>query len=453
MSDRFTQYFHSLKDKKIAVLGLGVSNRPLVRLLLDFGCNVTGCDKTPREKLDGEVLELEKAGCTLRVGENYLDGVEADVVFRTPGMHPANPAIQALVSRGAQVTSEMEVFFEVCPCTILAVTGSDGKTTTTTLVSEMLKAEGKTVWLGGNIGTPLLPLVRQMQPSDFAVVELSSFQLMDMKRSPARAVITNLAPNHLDIHRDMAEYVQAKTNIFRYQDENGILILNADNSITAAFRGNGKTLFFSRQKEADVCLVDGVICRHGEKVLKTSEILIPGVHNVENYMAAIAMVDGLVSDETIRQVARTFGGVEHRIELVRVKGGVRFYNDSIASSPSRTIAGLRSFPEKVILIAGGYDKHIPYDVLGPEVCAHVKKLFLGGATGEKIRQAVISCPEYDPKALEITDCGSFEPAVRAAAAAAKAGDVVLMSPASAAFDQFKNFMVRGDFYKKLVKEL
>lgn len=453
MSDRFTQYFHSLKDKKIAVLGLGVSNRPLVRLLLDFGCQVTGCDKTPREKLDGEVLELEKAGCTLHVGENYLDGVEADVVFRTPGMHPANPAIQALVSRGAQVTSEMEVFFEVCPCTILAVTGSDGKTTTTTLVSEMLKAEGKTVWLGGNIGTPLLPLVWQMQPSDFAVVELSSFQLMDMKRSPARAVITNLAPNHLDIHKDMAEYVQAKTNIFRYQDENGILILNADNPITAAFRGNGKTLFFSRQKEADVCLVDGVICRHGEKVLKTSEILIPGVHNVENYMAAIAMVDGLVSDETIRQVARTFGGVEHRIELVRVKDGVRFYNDSIASSPSRTIAGLRSFPEKVILIAGGYDKHIPYDVLGPEICAHVKKLFLGGATGEKIRQAVISCPEYDPKALEITDCGSFEPAVRAAAAAAKPGDVVLMSPASAAFDQFKNFMVRGDFYKKLVKEL
>ncbi len=453
MSDRFTQYFHSLKDKKIAVLGLGVSNRPLVRLLLDFGCQVTGCDKTPREKLAGEVLELEKAGCTLHVGENYLDGVEADVVFRTPGMHPANPAIQALVSRGAQVTSEMEVFFEVCPCTILAVTGSDGKTTTTTLVSEMLKAEGKTVWLGGNIGTPLLPLVRQMQPSDFAVVELSSFQLMDMKRSPARAVITNLAPNHLDIHKDMAEYVQAKTNIFRYQDENGILILNADNPITAAFRGNGKTLFFSRQKEADVCLADGVICRHGEKVLKASEILIPGVHNVENYMAAIAMVDGLVSDETIRQVARTFGGVEHRIELVRIKDGVRFYNDSIASSPSRTIAGLRSFPEKVILIAGGYDKHIPYDVLGPEICAHVKELFLGGATGEKIRQAVISCPEYDPKALGITDCGSFEPAVRAAAAAAKAGDVVLMSPASAAFDQFKNFMVRGDFYKKLVKEL
>ena len=453
MNSKFEEYFSSLKDKKIAVLGLGVSNRPLVRLLLEFGCDVIGCDKTPREKLDDEVLALEKAGCKLHVGETYLDGVEADIVFRTPGMHPSNPAIEALRARGAEVTSEMEVFFEVCPCTLLAVTGSDGKTTTTTLVSEMLKAAGKTVWLGGNIGTPLLPLVREMKETDYAVVELSSFQLMDMKRSPARAVITNLAPNHLDIHKDMAEYIEAKTNIFRYHDERGLLILNADNAITSGFRGNGTTRFFSRQKEADVCVTDGVICRHGEKVLPVGDILIPGVHNVENYMAAIAMVEGLVDDDTIRQVAKTFGGVEHRIELVRIKDGVKFYNDSIASSPSRTIAGLRSFRSKVILIAGGYDKHIPYDVLGPEICEHVKKLFLGGATGEKIRQAVISCPEYDSQKLEIMDCGSFEPAVRAAAAAAKAGDVVLMSPASAAFDQFKNFMVRGEYYKKLVKEL
>ena len=453
MASAFETYFTSLKNKKIAVLGLGVSNRPLVRLLLEFGCDVTGCDKTPREKLDAEVLELERLGCKLHVGEDYLDGVEADLLFRTPGMHPANPAIEALRSRGAEVTSEMEVFFEVCPCNLIAVTGSDGKTTTTTLISEMLKASGKTVWLGGNIGTPLLPLVRQMRETDYAVVELSSFQLMDMKRSPARAVVTNLAPNHLDIHKDMEEYVQAKTNIFRYQDEKGLLVLNADNAITAGFRGNGAIRFFSRQGEADVCVRDGVICRHGQKVLPVSDILIPGVHNVENYMAAIAVVEGLVEDETIRQVAKTFGGVEHRIALVRVKDGVRFYNDSIASSPSRTIAGLRSFPEKVILIAGGYDKHIPYDVLGPEICAHVSKLFLGGATGGKIRQAVLACPEYDPAQLEIVDCGSFEPAVRAAAAAAKTGDVVLMSPASAAFDQFKNFMVRGDFYKKLVKEL
>ncbi len=453
MACKFEDYFNSLRNKKIAVLGLGVSNRPLVRLLLEYGCDVVGCDKTPREKLDDEVLELEKLGCKLHVGDTYLDGVEADVLFRTPGMHPGNPAIQALAARGAMVTSEMEVFFEVCPCSVLAVTGSDGKTTTTTLISEMLKAAGKTVWLGGNIGTPLLPLVRQMKPEDFAVVELSSFQLMDMKRSPQRALITNLAPNHLDIHKDMEEYVEAKKNIFRYQDESGLLVLNADNAITASFRGNDETRFFSRLGKAHVCLEDGVICRGGAPVLQASDILIPGVHNVENYMAAIAMVEGLVGDDIIRQVAKTFGGVEHRIELVRVKDGVKFYNDSIASSPSRTIAGLRSFPEKVILIAGGYDKHIPYDVLGPEICAHVKKLFLGGATGGKIRSAVENCPEYDPKSLEIVDCGSFEPAVRAAAAAAEPGDVVLMSPASAAFDQFKNFMVRGEFYKKLVKEL
>ena len=453
MISAFEQYFTSLKNKKIAVLGLGVSNRPLVRLLLEFGCDVVGCDRTPREKLDAEVLELESLGCKLHVGDDYLEGVEADILFRTPGMHPGNPAIEALRSRGAEVTSEMEVFFEVCPCHLLAVTGSDGKTTTTTLVSEMLKAAGKTVWLGGNIGTPLLPLVREMKPDDFAVVELSSFQLMDMKRSPERAIVTNLAPNHLDVHKDMEEYVESKKNIFRYQDEKGLLILNADNAITAAFKGNGETRLFSRKGTAYVCMEGDTICRGGEPVLKTADILIPGVHNIENYMAAIAMVEGLVDDETIRHVAKNFGGVEHRIELVRIKDGVRFYNDSIASSPSRTIAGLRSFPEKVILIAGGYDKHIPYDVLGPEICAHVKKLFLGGATGKLIREAVEAYPEYDPAVLEIVDCETFEPAVRAAAAAARDGDIVLMSPASAAFDQFKNFMVRGEFYKKLVKEL
>jgi len=448
----FEAYFTSLKDKKIAVLGLGVSNRPLVRLLLEFGCDVTGCDRTPREKLDAEVLELEAMGCRLSVGDGYLDHVEADVLFRTPGMHPGHPAIRTLVDKGATVTSEMEVFFEVAPCRLIAVTGSDGKTTTTTLVSEMLKAQGCTVWLGGNIGTPLLPLVRQMKEEDYAVVELSSFQLMDMRRSPQRALITNLAPNHLDVHKDMEEYVEAKTNIFRYQDQDGLLVLNADNAITAGFTGNGTTRFFSRQGKGHVELKDGVIYRGGEAVLKAADILIPGVHNIENYMAAIALVEGLVEDETIRQVAKTFGGVEHRIELVRIKDGVKFYNDSIASSPSRTIAGLRSFSEKVILIAGGYDKHIPYDVLGPEICAHVKKLFLGGATGPQIRDAVEKCEEYTGQ-VEITDCENFEAAVRAAAAAAEEGDIVLMSPASAAFDQFKNFMVRGEFYKKLVKEL
>ena len=454
MLSAFEKYFRSLKGKRIAVLGLGVSNQPLVRLLLSFGCAVTGCDRTPREKVDAAVLELEALGCRLSLGDTYLDDIEADIVFRTPGMHPGNPALERLRQQGAEVTSEMEVFFEVCPCQILAVTGSDGKTTTTTLISEMLKADGKTVWLGGNIGTPLLSLVPQMQETDFAVVELSSFQLMDMRRSPSRAVITNLAPNHLDVHKDMAEYVDAKKQIFAFQNADGLLVLNADNAITAEFIGNGTTRFFSRQgKDVYVRQENGIIFRGGEPILKTQDILLPGVHNIENYMAAIAAVEGLVSDDVVRSVARNFGGVEHRIELVRIKNGVRFYNDSIASSPSRTIAGLRSFPEKVLLIAGGYDKHIPYDVLGPEICKHVKKLYLGGATGPLIRAAVENSPEYTPSCPQIQDCGDFDSAFYAAVRDAEEGDVVLMSPASAAFDQFKNFMVRGDHFKKLVKEL
>ncbi len=440
-----------LKGKKLAVLGLGVSNRPLVRLLLEAGCDVIGCDRTPREKLEEGVLNLEAMGCRLSLGEGYLDGLQADVVFRTPGMHPDQPGLRALRDRGAFVTSEMELFFEVCPCPILAVTGSDGKTTTTSVIAAMLKAEGKNVWLGGNIGTPLLPLVRQMRETDIAVVELSSFQLLDMRRSPQVAVVTNLAPNHLDVHRDMAEYVWAKENIFRFQGAADTLILNADNPITDGFQGNGRTLKFSRKRTVDgVYERQGVIYRGETPVLETGDILIPGDHNIENYMAAILAVEGLVSDETVRQVARTFGGVEHRIELVRVKDGIRYYNDSIASSPSRTVAGLRSFPKKVILIAGGYDKNIPYTELGPEIRAHVKKLYLNGATAGKIREAVEGC-SGDP--VEIIDCGDFETAVKSAAAGAEKGDVVLMSPASAAFDQFKNFMVRGDFFKKLILEL
>ena len=453
MASNVERYFSSLRGRRIAVLGLGVSNRPLVRLLLRFGCTVTGCDRTPREKLDPEVLELEAQGCALRVGDGYLDGLEADLVFRTPGMHPENPALAALRQGGAEVTSEMEVFFELCPCTILAVTGSDGKTTTTTLISEMLKAAGKKVWLGGNIGTPLLPVCEEMAPEDYAVVELSSFQLMDMRRSPHIAVITNLAPNHLDIHRDMEEYVEAKKNIYRFQNPSDILILNEDNDITAPLSGVGAVRKFSRRAAADCCLRDGVIYRRGEPLMEAVEILLPGTHNIENYMAAILAVDGLVEDGVIRQVARSFGGVEHRIELVRIKDGVRFYNDSIASSPTRTIAGLRSFREKVCLIAGGYDKHIPYDVLGPEICAHAKRVYLNGATAGLIRAAVEQAPEYAPGAPELVDCADFTDAVNRAARDAEAGDVVLMSPASAAFDQFRNFMERGKYFKKLVKEL
>ena len=453
MQADFKDFFTSLQGKRIAVLGLGVSNRPLVRLLLSFGCTVIGCDKTERDRLDNEVLELEKQGCTLRLGEGYLQNLSADIVFRTPGMHPENPALQMLRSTGAQITSEMDTFFKLCPCPIIAVTGSDGKTTTTTLIAKILERAGKKVWLGGNIGTPLLPLCPQMTADDVAVVELSSFQLIDMTASPQVAVVTNLAPNHLDVHKDMEEYVQAKKNIFAFQNTKSRLVVNADNEITDAFLGNGVTCKFSRKGKADVYLHDGVIYRGQTPVLQTQDILIPGVHNIENYMAAILAVADMADDTHIRDVAKTFGGVEHRIELVRIKDGVKFYNDSIASSPSRTIAGLRSFSQQVILIAGGYDKHIPYDVLGPEICKHVKTLFVNGATATQIRDAVVQVPDYRSGNPEIVQCADFTDAVKRAAAHAGAGDIVLMSPASAAFDQFKNFMHRGDYYKKLVMEL
>ena len=454
MASEFERYFTGLQGKNIVVLGLGVSNRQLVRLLLEFGCHVTGCDRTDRSALDDEVLELERRGCRLQLGEHYLDDLHGDVVFRTPGMHPDIPALQKLRAEGAKITSEMEVFFEVCPCRILAVTGSDGKTTTTTLISEMLKAEGKTVWLGGNIGTPLLCLTPKMKQTDFAVVELSSFQLIDMQRSPEIAVVTNVSPNHLDVHKDMDEYVEAKKNIFKFQTPGNRLVLNGDNTITDAFEAVATVRKFSRkQKCSGAWVEDGVILRHGVPVLNVADILIPGVHNVENYMAAILAVEGLVSDETVRHVAKTFGGVEHRIELVRIKDGVRFYNDSIASSPSRTIAGLRSFTQKVILLAGGYDKNIPYDELGPEICRSVKLLLVNGATAQKIRVAVENTPGYVPGAPEIMDCGDLDNAICQAVAKAEAGDVVLLSPASAAFDQFKNFAVRGNYFKKRIMEL
>ncbi len=448
-------YLQSLRDKKVAVFGLGVSNRPLVRLLAAHGIDVTGCDRM--EQPDENLLELQSLDAKLKLGSGYLDGVEADVVFRTPGMRPDAPALQRLRDAGARITSEMAAFFAVCPCPIIAVTGSDGKTTTTTLIAELLRRAGRRVWVGGNIGRPLLPEAERIAPDDLAVLELSSFQLMDLDASPHVAVVTNLAPNHLDVHRDMAEYVSAKENIFLHQKPGDVLVLNLDNEITESFgaKAVGEVRYFSRQDRParGVYLRDDVIWRDDMPVLTRADIRIPGLHNVENYMAAICAVEGLVPDDDIRAVARTFAGVEHRIELVREKDGVKFYNDSIASSPTRTIAGLRSFDQKVILIAGGYDKHIPYDTLGPEIVEHVRALVLTGATAPNIREAVVHAPRYRQGSPELLEADSFEQAVRLAAAIAHPGDVVLLSPASASFDCFRNFMERGDAFKRLVQEL
>ena len=452
------EYIEGLRGKTIAIIGIGVSNTPLLKLLAAEGLRVTACDKRTREQMGQQAEDLERLGCEVHLGPDYLKELEADVIFRTPGLRPDVPEISACVQQSAVLTSEMEVFFQVCPCPIIAVTGSDGKTTTTTIIAELLKKAGKRVWVGGNIGHPLLCEADGMLSTDFAVLELSSFQLMTMTQSPHIAVITNLAPNHLDVHRDMAEYVAAKENIFTHQGREDIVIFNADNAITAeqSTRAPGRARLFSRQGEvADGVFLRGedIVCRsggHERVIMTTGDIKLPGVHNVENYMAAIAAVDGLVPDQVIRTFAREFGGVEHRIELVRTYKGVRYYNDSIASSPSRAIAGLRSFKEKVIMIAGGYDKHIPFDVLGPEIVAHVKLLVLCGATADKIRAAVENAPGYRPGHPEIIDAAPLTAAVESARDRAMPGDVVTLSPACASFDQFKNFAERGDFFKAIV---
>ncbi len=458
MRSALEEYLERLKGKRAAVLGIGVSNRPLIELLSSAGISVTACDRQERESFGGYIEKLEARGVVCRLGADYLEHLEGmDLIFRTPGLRPDLPQIQKAVESGAELTSEMEVFFSVCPCRILAVTGSDGKTTTTSIIAGLLQGAGYRTYVGGNIGRPLLREALGMRPDDMVVLELSSFQLMTMGQSPDIAVVTNLAPNHLDIHKDMQEYIDAKRNIFLHQLSDGKLVLNADNEITASFarEARGEVVLFSRQKQLGkgVWLKDGNIVVDARQVLPTRDILIPGVHNIENYMAAIAAVDGLVSDETIRSFAGTFAGVPHRIELVRELDGVRYYNDSIASSPSRTIAGLRSFDQKVILIAGGYDKHIPYGPLGPEIIRSVKTLILVGATAPKIKEAVMNAPGYRTGEPVILERQMLQEAVNMAHDMASPGDVVLLSPASASFDQFKNFEERGNAFKSFVNQL
>lgn len=450
------EYIESIKDKKVSVIGIGVSNTPLIRLLAHAGVRVTAHDKKLPEQMPELARELEDLGVRLVLGPDYLSGVDGDIVFRTPGLRPDVPALQAAAARGAQVTSEMEVFLSLCPATVIAVTGSDGKTTTTTVISELLKAQGYRVFVGGNIGTPLLDRTDEMTKEDFCVLELSSFQLLTMRQSPHVAVITNLAPNHLDVHKDMDEYIAAKENIFLHQGKNDILVTNLDNDLTVASarRAPGQVRWFSRRDVAYAsCTLGAAIQVCGMEVMDASEIRLPGVHNIENYLAAFAATADYVDPEVMRRVAMEFGGVEHRLELVRELDGVRYYNDSIASSPSRTIAGLRSFDQKVILIAGGYDKHIPYDVLGPEAVAHVKSLHLCGATEEKIYQAVVNAPGYSSEEMPIAFHKDYEEMLGAIRQEAKAGDVVLFSPASASFDRFPNFMKRGEYFKDLVRAL
>lgn len=455
--NKLDEFKYNVAGKNITVIGIGISNLPLIKYLVSLGANVTACDRRSAEDLGENYTELEKLGVKFNLGDGYLNNLSGNMIFKTPGMRYDVPELLKAKENGSIVTSEMEVFFEVCPSHIIAVTGSDGKTTTTTLIHKMMTDAGYKTWLGGNIGNPLLTDTEKMKENDWVILELSSFQLHTMRKSPEIAVITNISPNHLDMHKDYKEYIDAKKNIMLYQNEGDTLIVNADNQVTADIgkSANGAVKYFSRNGMADVYLDGNIIKRGIVEILNIKDIKIPGMHNVENYMAAIAAVSGLVSKDVIVNVAKTFGGVEHRIELVRTLDGVKYYNSSIDSSPNRTINTLRVFPNKVIMIAGGKDKGIPYDEIGPALAEHVKVLILIGATSDKIQEALDAeiNKTGNGKDIEVIRATSYEDAVNTARSKAHAGDVVLLSPASTSFDMFRNFEERGNLFKKIVNEL
>lgn len=448
---KVAQFKENIKGKNVGVIGIGISNRPLIKYLVAAGADVSAYDRKTEEQLGDIAQELKALGVKLILGENYLDDLSGDIIFKTPGMRYDNPSILAAKERGSIITSEMEVFFEICPAKLIAVTGSDGKTTTTTLIYTMLKEAGYTAHLGGNIGTPLMTKAEEMNVGDYAVLELSSFQLHTMKKSPHIAVITNITPNHLDWHTDYQEYIDAKKNIMLYQNENDILVANAGNDETRKIGevASGQWRSFSAKTDALVHLKGDVICYGDEEILNINDIKIPGRHNVENYMTAIAAVYDLVDKDIINKVAREFGGVPHRIELVRTIDGVRYYNSSIDSSPNRTINTLNVFSEPVVLIAGGKDKGIPYDEIGSPIAEHVKTLILIGATSKVIDEAV----KKTGKTVPTFFVNTYNEAVIKAKESATSGDVVLLSSASTSFDMFNNFEERGNLFKELVNKL
>lgn len=456
------KFFESVKGKKVAFIGIGTSNLPLIKMFADKGAKVIACDRKDFDSLGKNGIKAKEYGAELVLGESYLSDIKADIVFRSPGTPFYKDELVSLRENGTILTSEMEVFFDLCPCNAIAVTGSDGKTTTTTIISELLKAEGKNVHLGGNIGKPLLPEVESISEDDYAVVELSSFQLISMRKSPDIAVVTNLAPNHLDIHKDMQEYIDSKKNIVLHQNAFSKAVLNLDNDIANSFTDSvrGECAKFSvKEKLYNGAYLDGTTICYSDygkitEIMDISDIKIPGMHNVENYLAAISAVWGIVDVATIVAVAKTFGGVEHRAEFVREYNGVKYYNDSIASSPTRTALGTLSlYDEKIIIIAGGYDKHIPYEPLGPVINNKVKLLILLGDTAPKIEKAVKDSDNYNENEIEIVTVTNMEEAVQVAVDKAVKGDIVSLSPASASFGLYKNFEERGNHFKSIVNGL
>ncbi len=462
-NERLEEFNRYLRNRKVAIIGLGVSNIPLLDYMNDKEARVTVFDERTIDNIPTEALEkIREYEINSYFGNDCLKNLKGyEIIFRSPSCMPTRQEIQQEINNGAIVTSEIEMVLKMTPSTVIGVTGSDGKTTTTTLIYEIIKSKGYKCFLGGNIGTPLFTKIEEMMPEDIVVLEMSSFQLIDMEISPKISVITNITPNHLNIHKDYEEYINAKKNIFRFQDKDGIVVLNYDNEITreCAKEANGKVIFFSSKEK----LNDGIILDSGtikeckdrvrRHILDTKNIKLRGKHNYENSCAAIAATAGLVDVDTQIDVISNFAGVEHRLELIRELNGVKWYNDSIGTSPTRTIAGLNSFDEDIILIAGGYDKHLDYKPLAKPILDKVKTLILMGQTADKIFYAVKEEEEIQGKRIETYMCESLEDTVKMAYKTAKEGQVVLFSPASASFDLFKNFEERGQKFKELVNKI
>lgn len=440
------EYIDSIKNYKIGVIGIGVSNEPLIRLLCSEGCSVTALDKRTFQQLGNKAVELINLGAKLKLGNEYLDNLDYDIIFRSPSLMPYEPHLIKARENGCIITSEMEVFLALNKCKTIAVTGSDGKTTTTTIISELLKSSGYNVHVGGNIGNPLLCELPFFREDDIVVLELSSFQLHSMHCSPDIAIITNISVNHLDIHKDFEDYVNAKKQIYINQKPGSELVLNADDDILRKLPG---TLFFSTEHETNGCYLKGsTIYRCGNHLMDISDILLPGFHNVKNYLAAFTATIGLADDDICKDVALTFKGVEHRLEFVKTVNGISFINDSIGTSPNRTIAGLQAMKDKPIIILGGHDKGIPFDDLANAVVKYAKKAVVTGETREKIAASLNCYPEFEYLVID-----DFDSAVIAAYNVAEKGDIVLFSPACSSFDNFKNFEERGKKFKQIVMEL
>jgi len=455
MKRNFEEFKETIRGKKVGVVGLGVSNVPLMRFLVDLGAQVYGFDQREKEALSKE-LDAVKDHVKLHLGEDYLAHLKGmDVIFKTPGMRADLKELVEAEQAGARITSEMQEFLTYCQGKTIGVTGSDGKTTTTSVIGALLQEAGCHVYVGGNIGTPLFTKVEEIKEEDFAVLELSSFQLMTMTVSPDIAVVTNLTPNHLDVHKNMVEYMEAKKNILRFQGPSSLLVVNEDNEITRGFGslGKGKVEYFSSQKEMeDAHFQGGSLYLRYERLVDLKEMKVKGVHNAENFLAAFLAVEEFVPKKIMRDVALKFSGVKHRCQFIREVDGVAYYNDSIASSPTRTLASISAMEKKVKVILGGYDKHLDFMPLTLKAKDYIQEAVVVGATKEKLLRAFEEAEKITGVKVSVHAVDTFEEAVDKLREISHPGDVAILSPACASFDFFKNFEARGDRFVELVKE-